>query len=224
MNVIKKNISKINWSSLSLELIVVFLGVTAGFLLNNWRTEQQQQLLEQKYISGFLEDVNKNINELQQSINSDSLWLKRAVPIIKSLQNKSLAADSAKAVIQMVMTISNIKINTDTYEDITNSGNLNIINDFDLKATIVNYNGVVKGVEFIDKFFYEYFNSFVMPFVFEEFDVLNQEFYKPYAYKSGSFSNMFAGYYSMVQQRKAAYKELLDKSYALKLKLEAFNR
>lgn len=26
-----------NWQKLSLELIVVFLGVTAGFLLNNWR-------------------------------------------------------------------------------------------------------------------------------------------------------------------------------------------
>jgi hypothetical protein len=34
------------------------------------------------------------------------------------------------------------------------------------------------------------------------------------------FENVIAGYFSMVQQRKVAYQELLDKSYSLKSELE----
>lgn len=212
-------LSKINWGNLSLELIVVFLGVTGGFLLNNWRTEQQEQQLEQKYIGGFLDDVNKNITELEDALKKDSLWHDLALPKIKDLKNKSMMRDSATTIMKMVMEISNIKIQKNTYEDITNSGNLNIISDFDLKSSIVNYNGIVKGVEFVDAFFYEYFNNFVMPFVFEEYNVLNDEFLNPNIFKTVRFTNMFAGYFSMVQQRQDAYRKLLEKSNELQLKL-----
>ncbi len=76
----KNKIQKIrdyDWKKLFLELIVVFLVVTAGFLLNNWQLEKQDELLEKKYMSGFLQDVNTNITELKTAIESDSLWLNR---------------------------------------------------------------------------------------------------------------------------------------------------
>jgi len=77
----KNQIQKIrdyDWKKLFFELIVVFLGVTAGFLLNNWQLEKQDELLDKKYMNGFLQDVNTNITELKTAIESDSLWLNRA--------------------------------------------------------------------------------------------------------------------------------------------------
>ena len=64
----KLNINKYNWGRLGLELIVVFLGVSSGFLLNNWRMEKQETQLKHKYISGFLQDVNNNIPEFKNEI------------------------------------------------------------------------------------------------------------------------------------------------------------
>lgn len=61
-----KKSKKYNWQRLILELLVVFLGVTAGFLLNNWRMKAQKYQLEKTYITGFLRDVNDNIVRLEE--------------------------------------------------------------------------------------------------------------------------------------------------------------
>ncbi|MBN2362656.1 hypothetical protein JXL83_00830 [candidate division WOR-3 bacterium] len=70
---------------LTLELLVVFLGVTAGFVLNNWRSDFQERQLEKKYIAGFLQDIQFNIEELETQIEKDSTWLERASPLVLSM-------------------------------------------------------------------------------------------------------------------------------------------
>ena len=99
----KKN--RTNWKHLFFELVVVFLGVTAGFLLNNWQLQRQDQNLEQKYLNSFLEDVNSNITELEKSVDVDSLWLDRAMPQLILLRDNSFNPDST-ASLRMASMIS----------------------------------------------------------------------------------------------------------------------
>lgn len=83
MEKIKSKFPKIreyDWKKLFFELIVVFLGVTAGFLLNNWQLDKKDKQLEKRYMIGFLQDVNANIAELETEVDSDSLWLNRVKP------------------------------------------------------------------------------------------------------------------------------------------------
>ncbi|MCK5637879.1 MAG: hypothetical protein KAH67_04165 [Flavobacteriaceae bacterium] len=212
-------IKNYNWGKLGLELIVVFLGVTSGFLLNNWREQKQEKQIEQKYISSFIKDVSDNISDLESLTVTDSIWINTATPNLKLLQNKSLIEDSAKLVISRILQINKMDSHSGTYEDITNSGNLNLITNFDLKTNIVDYHLALKGVGFIDDHFYKYFNDFVMPFVFAEFNVLTGEFKNAREINNIRFSNIFTGYYSMVQQRNIAYKDILLKSYKFKEEL-----
>jgi len=69
---------KIKWTKLAIELIVVFLGVSAGFLLQNRKEASANKEQEQKYLQGFLADVNVNINELEESVIDDSLLLRNS--------------------------------------------------------------------------------------------------------------------------------------------------
>ncbi|MFC2133114.1 hypothetical protein ACFLTH_00735 [Bacteroidota bacterium] len=212
-----------NWKKLFFELIVVFLGVSSGFFLNNWRMEEQEKQVEDKYLAAFLNDVNENIPELKNIIESDSIWLTRVTPKLELIQNETLSLDSALILTSLIASISRLDVHNGTYEDITNSGNLNLISDFKLKSLIVDYNIVINGVGFIDDYFYKYFNDFVMPFIFKEFSVLKGEFNNPTVIKSVRFANVVAGYYSMVQQRSAAYSDLLDKTYTLRDELMNYN-
>ncbi len=192
----KNKIQKIrdyDWKKLFFELIVVFLGVTAGFLLNNWQLEKQDELLEKKYMNGFLQDVNTNIAELKTAIESDSLWLNRAKPKLMRIQKGTITVDSANSVIKLIIAISNAGTQTGTYEDITNSGNLNIIQDFNMKKQIVDYHVAIAGVEFIDDYFYQYFGDFVMPFIFSNFSVLIGKLDNPEVIKTIQFANVIAG-------------------------------
>lgn len=219
MSAVKNTIRKIKnyeWGKLFFELIMVFLGVTAGFVLNNWRMEQDERNLEQKYLASFLQDVKMDIPELENAIRTDSMWLATAKPLLNSIINKNIKIDSAAVMIKMIVKISRIDANSSTYEEISNSGNLNIITNFELKAMIVDYYLALGGVGFIDDYFHNYFSDFVMPFVLNEYSVLTEEFNDEDVVNSIKFSNVVAGYYSLVQQRIEAYNSLLKDSYLLR--------
>jgi hypothetical protein len=212
LNIAKWDLKKYDWGKLGLELLVVFLGISSGFILNNWREESKQLELEQKYISGFIADVEDSIDELREMNKKDSLWLVAANRNISGLKARTLSKDSADALITRIIQINKIEIKKGTYEDIINSGNLNLIRNFDLKGEIVDYGLAVEGVAFVDDYFYQFFNEYVMTFVFKEFDIINGKIIDEEIYKTISFSNIFGGYYSMVLQRNVAYKDLLLKS------------
>ena len=214
---LKKRVFKnYNWGKLGLELLVVFLGMTAGFLLNNWQEKEREEIVEQKYIKSFVKDVDDTITQLTKLIEGDSIWFVQAKSTFVAFQKKSLLPDSASGVVEKIMYFNKMELRSGTYEDITNSGNLNLIKNFELKTKIVNYNLSVKGVEFIDNHFYSYFNDVAVPFIFAEYNVMTEEFKDPNIYKSMQFSNVFAGYYSYVGQRYTAYKGLLDESHLFK--------
>ena len=222
MSAVKNTFHKIinyEWGKLFFELVVVFLGVTAGFVLNNFRMEQEEKKLEDKYLESFLQDVEFDIPALEKAVRTDSVWLARAKPLLTAIMNKSINIDSAQAIINMIATISKIDAHSSTYEEISNSGNLNILTDFELKGQIVDYYLALGGVGFIDEYFHRYFDDFVMPFIITEYSVLTNEFNDKRIISSVRFSNVVAGYYSMVQQRMAAYSSLLDDSYLLRKEL-----
>jgi len=214
----KSNSSKLDnipWKKLFFELIVVFLGVTAGFLLNDWQLQSKDSLLEQKYKSDFLKEVNTNITILNSAIESDSLWLNDAEPKLLEIEKGTISIDSANSIIKQIIQISRVTLHTSTYENITNSGNFNLLEDYNLRKQIVDYHIAISGVGFIDDYFYQYFNNFVMPFVFKKFRVLKSELDNPTTIKTNQFENVITGYYSIVQQRKIAYEDLLQKSNEL---------
>ncbi|MBT6765423.1 MAG: hypothetical protein HOA90_12925 [Prolixibacteraceae bacterium] len=208
--------NKYDWRKLTLELIVVFLGVTVGFLLNNWRIQNQEKSLEQKYLNGFAQNIKINNTSLQTAIETDSLRIENMKPMILILQSGELPADSVISVFQNIISISRLEFHTDTYQEIINSGNLNIITNFQLKEKIVNYHISIDGVKFVEDYFHNYHNTFVLPFVLNEFNMLTGELNNLDIIETVKFSNVIASYYSMLQQQLKVYKELLVKSIDLR--------
>ncbi len=204
-----------DWRKLFFELIVVFLGVTAGFVLNNWQQEKKDEQLERKYLSGFLQDARANATELKTKIEADRRWLAFAEPKLKTVQKSTISSKNASSFIKQMFEISKLDAQTGTYKDIVNSGNLNIISDYDLKKQIVTYHLAISNVQFLDEYFYKFHNDYVMPFIFKNFELLNGKLENTRVIHTTRFTNVIAGYYSMVQQRENAYGKLLKRNRAL---------
>ena len=62
----KKKATGIKWLKLLLELLVVFAGVTAGFLLNNLREESVNREFEQIYLENLL--INLSADSIEQGL------------------------------------------------------------------------------------------------------------------------------------------------------------
>ncbi len=206
----------IPWSQLTLELIVVFLGVTAGFLLNNWREEKQERSLERKYLNRYLEDINANIKELENAVRRDSLWLAQAKPLILVLKKKAAFPRDTATPVSMILSIDRVDLHNGTYQDMINSGNLNLVRNFPLRKKMADYQSELDGARFKDDAFYRFFNDHIIPFLMEEYDLLNNQFIHPGTGRSPRFNNLFLGYYSMVDQQEGSYRHLLELSRQMK--------
>lgn len=212
----------INWQKLFLELLVVFLGVTGGFILNNFRDTLKDKKLETKYIESFIQNIDANIEEVTSTIKKDSIWLKNMNEKLRLMAIDSLPNDSNAVIAIDIMNVSRLSMRTSTFEDIKFSGNLNIIKDYHLKEDIVEYHNLIDGSQFVDKYYNEYFSNFVMPFIMNKFNLAKNDFFDLNSQVKSQLFNVAGGYFSMRQQRSKNLKDLLTESETMKKKLEDY--
>lgn len=214
----KKKKTKIRWTYYIIELLVVFIGVTSGFLLNNWREDASEFKLEKKYIESFYHDVLLDETDLDTLIlhsqtKEDTLLniLKKSIVI-----DKPLSEELANKVVMEIMYIEWFTPDNDTYEDIINSGNLNLISDYKLKEEISSYYSFLNEVAKVEQYYSEHMNNYGFPFLYKNFHLLKLEFISEESHQSLEFTNMFLGTISFLQANNKIYRVALEKNKELK--------
>ena len=214
--------SKINWTYYIIELVVVFIGVTAGFLLNNWREDAAENKMEHKYMESFYNEVILDKDNLDSLILHSQLKIDNLLNIIKQTEvvNKPLTEELAQSIVMEIMYIEWLSPANDTYEDIINSGNLNIISDYNLKEKISSYYTFLNEVGNVEKFYTEHMNNYGFPILYKNYHLLRRKFVNAESYKSLEFTNMYLGVVALLQQNNEKYKEALEKNVELQNELK----
>ncbi len=214
----KKNRS---WTYYLLELLVVFIGVTAGFLLNNWREDNAELLLEHQYLESFYSDVVADANDLDSLIYRSQQKADTLIGILKksALVDKPLTEELAVAIVNQIMSIEWYTPANDTYEDIINSGNLNLISNYSLKEKISSYYSFLNQVGNVEQYYSKHMDNYGFPIMYKSFHLLNREFTDKESYQSLEFTNMFLGVIALLQQNIKVYHEALEKNKVLKNEL-----
>lgn len=216
-----KKRNKINWTYYIIELAVVFIGVTAGFLLNNWREDNAELKLEKKYLESFYADVEADALDLDSLILRSLEKADTLIGILKksALIGEPLSEELAKAMVKQIMYIEWFTPANDTYEDIINSGNLNLISDYQLKEKISSYYSFQKQVANVEQYFNKHMDNYGFPILYKTYHLLNQEFISKESYQSLEFTNMYLGVIALLQQNIKVYNEALEKNNELKAEL-----
>ena len=110
-----------------------------------------------------------------------------------------------------------------TYENILNSGNLNLIKDYDLKQKIVEYHRDIENFQLLETYFHDYFSETFMPFLMINYDLFSQKLTISNTHNSILFKNIFGTHFSLTQQRHEGYKGLLDESMKIIVELNRQN-
>ncbi len=206
---------KINWFYLGVELVVVFLGISTGFFLQNYRESKANNDLEDSYFKGMVVDLQANIDALLEDMAEDSAWITNSKYAIQLMSKDELSTDSANSLILSMLYYSRFEPQTNTYENVINSGKLNIISNLNLRQKIVVYHKKLKDYQLIEDYLRDYNSDFFMPMVMKNYDFFSQKLVDPKFKASVEFKNIFGGYYALKQQRYAKYKELLKESEEL---------
>lgn len=217
----KKKINKRRWTYYFLELMVLFMGVTAGFLLNNWREDNAELKLEKKYLESFYADVEADAMDLDSLIFRSQTKADTLIGILRksALIGEPLSEELAKALVKQIMYIEWFTPSNDTYEDIINSGNLNLISNYKLKEKISSYFSFQNQVANVEQYYNKHMDNYGFPILYKTFHLLNQEFISKESYQSLEFTNMYGGVIALLQQSIKVYSETLEKNKVLKSEL-----
>ena len=213
---------KINWPYYLAELLVVFIGVTAGFLLNNWRMDQAEIRLEQKYLNSFYNDILNDEATLDSLLVREKAKEDTLLEVLKKsiIVDKPLTEELAQIVVKKMMYLEWFSPSNDTYEDIINSGNLNIISDYTLKEQISSYYKFITEVKNVEQYFLDHMDNYGFPILYKNYHLFKLEFVNEESYQSLEFTNMYLGIFALLQQNNKIYERALVRNRELKVELE----
>ncbi|WP_020533485.1 DUF6090 family protein [Flexithrix dorotheae] len=129
-------IKKLNWKYAIGEIIIVIIGISIAFSLNNWNEERKKEVERIKYLESFKMDLDDEINHLRENIETFENKISSIQGLFPFLYGKQAGRDT---VVNDVFELANVVIYNPhdvTYNALINSGDLGIFDNFELKRAI----------------------------------------------------------------------------------------
>lgn len=137
---------KINWIELVLQLFVVFVGVTLGFLVNDWATKRNNENLETLHLTTLAKEINANYYVFEGKFEEDSIWLEKAKNIIELVEDDKIRPlDSLDIILELISDAEKSIIRINALQTLLNTGDINLIKNTKLKYDLNYYHSMSIG-------------------------------------------------------------------------------
>ena len=138
---------KINWRYAIGELLIVIVGISIAFALNNWASNIRNRDEGKAYLSNIKNDLSQDIVQLDSNITKIELRRKQLQTLIGHLHVKRPGRDTAALKIFKVADPVSFRGNETTIQSMKFSGDLKLITDIELKNKIMAHYGIYEHVE-----------------------------------------------------------------------------
>jgi len=123
------------------EIILVMIGILLALQVNNWNQQRLDHILEKEYYCQFLEDLNQDVTQLNEQVESTKQRLHQANKMLGLLQKEDSdyieIMENTKGTVSKTDAI--ITPNKNAFEDLKSSGNLRLITDKGFKTKLTEY-------------------------------------------------------------------------------------
>jgi hypothetical protein len=127
---------KINWKYAIGEIFIVIIGITIAFSLNKCSENSKDQTLKLQYLSNIKRDVEADKAILEENLESIKKKIDIASEIIPKLNTNAPDKMSIVGKVFSIVSLTNFNPNDNTYQTLINSGDLKLIDDFEIKTAI----------------------------------------------------------------------------------------
>ncbi|MEQ8713629.1 MAG: hypothetical protein RIC80_11475 [Cyclobacteriaceae bacterium] len=138
---------KRKWAEYLLEILVIIISILAAFSLERWNESRKERLLEADYYCKILEDINQDIALLELREVENQERIANGNLLISLLQHKNVDSHDLVNLLRLSITkTASIFTPSDAaFEDLKSSGNLNIIQDQEIKDELIKFYSEVEG-------------------------------------------------------------------------------
>jgi len=131
---------KKNWIKYGFETFVVILGILIALALSNWNENRLQNIKETQYLLRLVNDLKSDSIYYIDRIKESENIIENHQEVIRKMYQIQRDFDEVKE-LWMLIDFNSKQLTTQniTYIEMTNSGNLDILRNQDLKEEIISY-------------------------------------------------------------------------------------
>ena len=136
------------------EIILVVIGILIALQVNNWNELRKQRNKELHYLANIKSDLVLNIAEIEKYIDTRNSQTASAIKVLDYFNGKLLDdPDSFILDIVNVYTWQKFFQIDNTYQELTNSGNLSILSNDSIKNSLLNLQTLYKKLKYEEEHF-----------------------------------------------------------------------
>jgi len=209
MKKIKLNINS-EWKSKLIDLLIVIVGISIAFQLNNWNEVSKLDAEAKAYINSFYEENMLNETSLISALEFTESNKKDIDTLKQLLLSKKFTDKRVKTLTGNMLGMQNFNPSITTMENIIASGEFELIKDIELRKQIISIYNTYDTTLILENVLSDYINKYLTPFVFEnirfsDFSSIHTDFIqKPL------FENIVFGYDVLLSQQIRGYQNNLE--------------
>lgn len=202
---------KIDWKSKLIDLLIVIIGITIAFQLNNLNESNKSKTQEKDYLKSFYEENRDNESSLSLALEF-TFKTKNDIDSLKQiLLSKNYEDDRIKNLSASMMALSDFHPSLITMENITASGDFELISNFEYREKLIDTYNSYQTTSQLEGILSDYINQYITPFLFENVRFSDFTSLKENFIKNPEFENIVLGYDALLTQKLKGYKVSLEK-------------
>ncbi len=121
------------------EIILVVIGILIALSINNWNDQRKQNTKEIAYLKNLREDVASQITTFNLNLKIETIIIRDVDDILQHIKSKDgfKNIDSISSKINDLTIRYTLRINNTTFQELNNTGQINIFRNPNLKKEIV---------------------------------------------------------------------------------------
>jgi hypothetical protein len=143
-----------NNRSFILEMLAIFVGISASFWVDDYRTQLDERALVHKYMNGFIRDLESDLVALDELLEIRKNQDTSARSILLSIESNTLDIDSFYTDYFYLFPFYRFIPNSNTIEELLNSSHLRLVSDETLKNGILELRNMYKGIQLAEEHVY----------------------------------------------------------------------
>jgi len=196
---------KIDWKSKLIDLLIVVIGITIAFQLNNLNESNKSKAKEKDYLKSFYEENRDNESNLSLALEF-AIRTKNDIDSLKQiLLSKDYQNDRIKNLSASMMVLSDFNPSLITMENITASGDFELISNFEYREKLIDTYNSYQTTSQLEGILSDYVNQYVTPFLFKNVRFSDFTSLKENFIKKPEFENIVLGYDALLTQKLKGY-------------------
>jgi len=201
------------WKTALIELVIVFVGITAAFMLENWRNASQDARMADQYMTSFSHDLVLDSTELETIIEANRDKLTMIQSALDSRNNQPWSDDTLVTLLTEMMVTHLFQPTNTTYETAKNSGHMPLLPTYTLRSEISQYYEHFDEVRLKESLYNDYVQTYCVPFVFDYMNLASGDLLPSIREVAPSYiSNLVVGYSVLLQQLVTTYEEVYQEN------------